>query len=111
MCQKTRGRRWRIKLCYSLFSGKESLLTIDTTRCPPSSRATIWRLGQGTISDLDSQEVDGQYGTHTVKVVREDQTDLLGATVSVNMVGSIDGTFLYSALPAMVILEATKRTI
>ena len=35
------------------------------------------RRGQGTISELDSQEVDGRYGTHTVKIVREDQPDLL----------------------------------
>ena len=44
--------------------------------------------------------------THTVKIVRDDQTDLLGATVSVNIVGGIDGIFLYSALSALVILEA-----
>jgi len=68
--------------------------------------------GQGTtISELGRWKLAFGYGTHTVKVVREDQPDLLGTTVSVNMVGGIDGTFLYSALSALVILEAMKRTI
>jgi hypothetical protein len=53
----------------------------------------------------------GGNGTHTVRIVRKDQADLLGATVSVNMVGGIDGTFLYSALSVLVILEAMERTI
>ncbi len=63
------------------------------------------------MSELGRWKLAFGYGTHTVKVVREDQPDLLGTTVSVNMVGGIDGTFLYSALSALVILEAMKRTI
>ena len=79
---------------------------------PQSIQIGKGKTGQGTtISELGRWKLAFGYGTHTVKVVREDQPDLLGTTVSVNIVGGIDGTFLYSALSALVILEAMKRTI
>ena len=50
----------------------------------------------------------GGYRTHTVKIAREDETDLPGATVLVNLAGGSDNTFVYSALPSSVVLEANK---
>jgi len=43
-----------------------------------------------------------------VKIAREDQTDLPGATVLVNLAGGSDNTFVYAALPSPVVLEANK---
>lgn len=65
-------------------------------------------MGCGTISELGRWKLGGGIGTHTVKVVREDQTDLPGATVLVNLSGGLDGTFVHAALPAPVTLEANK---
>jgi RHS repeat-associated protein len=71
---------------------------------------TVIQVGSSpvTISELGRWKLAGGYRTHTVKIVREDQTDLPGATVLVNLAGGSDNTFVYSALPAAVVLEANK---
>lgn len=68
----------------------------------------MWKQGQGTIFELGRWKLAGGYRTHTVKIVREDQTDLPGATVLVNLAGGSDNTFVYVALPSPVVLEANK---
>jgi len=60
------------------------------------------------ISELGRWKLAGGYRTHTVKIVREDETDLPGATVLVNLAGGSDNTFVYAALPSSVVLEANK---
>ncbi len=66
------------------------------------------RRGQGTISELGRWKLPGNFGTHTVKIVQENNTNLPGATGSVNLTGASDGTWVYSALPAPVTLETNK---
>ena len=65
------------------------------------------RRGPGTISELGRWKLPGNFGTHTVKIVQENNTNLPGATGSVNPTGASDGTWVYSALPAPVTLETT----
>jgi hypothetical protein len=60
------------------------------------------------ISELGRWKLAGSYRTHTVKIAREDETDLPGATVLVNLAGGGDNTFVYAALPSPVVLEANK---
>ena len=50
----------------------------------------------------------GGTGTHTVKIVQKNNLDLPGATGSVNLTGGSVGSCVYSALPALVTLEANK---
>jgi RHS repeat-associated protein len=61
-----------------------------------------------TISELGRWKLPGNFRTHTVKIVQENNVDLPGALVTVNMASGSDGTFVYSALPAPVTLEANK---
>jgi hypothetical protein len=60
--------------------------------------ARLRKQGQGTIAELGRWKLAGSYRTHTVKIVREDETDLPGATVSVDLADSSVGTFIYSAM-------------
>jgi hypothetical protein len=59
-------------------------------------------------SEVVAKPVSGSYRTYTVKIAREDETDLPGATVLVNLAGGSDNTFVYAALPSPVVLEANK---
>jgi len=55
---------------------------------PQSIQIGKGKTGQGTtISELGRWKLAFGYGTHTVKVVREDQPDLLGTTLK----GSVKG--------------------
>ena len=60
------------------------------------------------IPNLICWKLAGGTGTHTVKIVQKNNLDLPGATGSVNLTGGSVGSCVYSALPALVTLEANK---
>ena len=64
--------------------------------------------GRERIPNLIRRKLVGGTGTHTVKIVQKNNLDLPGATVLVNLTGGSVGSCVYSALPALVTLEANK---
>ena len=58
----------------------------------------MWKQGQGTISELGQWKLAGNFRTHTIKIVKENNVNLPGATVSVDMADGSVGTFIYSAV-------------
>src|SRR5260221_6631545 len=51
-----------------------------------------------TVSELGRYVVSGNTGTHTLKIVRTDGTDVAGTSVSVATAGATAGQFKYAAL-------------
>jgi hypothetical protein len=61
-----------------------------------------------TISELGRWKLSGNSQVNTVKIVQENNVNLPGALVTVTMANGPVGTFVYTALPAPVTLEANK---
>lgn len=92
-----------------IFMRGEKPKRCSNETCPNALEAG--NRGRERIPNLIRRKLAGGNGTHRVEIVREDHIGLPDATVLVNLTGGSVGSCVYSALPALVTLEATRPTI
>jgi RHS repeat-associated protein len=108
-------RRKSIESAWSSGASNVSLVSVTNTGGRPRNDFSGWvgcQLKAGAtpliISQLGRYVLTGNSGSHVLKLVRSDGTDIPGASTTINLSGLAVGQFGYAPLTNPVILEANS---